>query len=146
QAAKVVDNAAIGEGLRGGAAELGGDDGFSLADVPTFTRGDPFSFSLWVRPGMQAERAVVFHRSMAYTDAGSRGYELVLESGRAAFALHRHWPGSSLKVVTFETLPIAKWTHVVLTYDGSSRAAGARIYLNGAPAAIEVVRDKLGGD
>jgi hypothetical protein len=83
---------------------------------------------------------------MAYTDAGSRGYELVLENGHAAFALHRHWPGSSLKVVSLDALPIGAWTHVTLTYDGSSRAAGARIYLNGKPATIEVVRDQLGGD
>jgi hypothetical protein len=83
---------------------------------------------------------------MAYTDAGSRGYELVLEHGHAVFALHRHWPGSSLKIATLEPLQPGKWTHVTLTYDGSSRAAGARIYLNGVPAAIDVVRDKLAGD
>jgi hypothetical protein len=145
QPAKTVDHAGIGEGVHGGGAELGGDNGWAI-DAPVFTRGDAFSFSLWVRPGAGAERAVVFHRSLAYTDAGSRGYELVLENGHAAFALHRHWPGSSLKVVTFATLPVDTWTHVTLTYDGSSRAAGARIYLDGQPATIEVVRDKLGGD
>ena len=144
--AKAVVTGAIGEGVRGGAVALGGDNGFSVADAPVLTRGDAFSFSLWVRPSIEAERAVVFHRSMAYTDAGSRGYELVLESGRAAFGLHRHWPGSSIKVVSFATLPIGEWTHVTLTYDGSSQAAGARIYLNGVTAPVEVVRDKLAGD
>jgi hypothetical protein len=145
-AAEAIDNAAIGEGVHGGAAVLEGDNGFSIADAPVLTRGDAFTFALWVRPGIEAERAVVFHRSLAYTDAGSRGYELVLENGRAAFGLHRHWPGSSLKVVSMAVLPVDEWTHVTLTYDGSSRAAGARIYLNGEPGAIEVVRDKLGGD
>ncbi len=145
--ATAVDNAAIGEGRRGGAARLTGDDGFAVADAPVFTRGDAFSFSVWLRPGgVAAERATVFHRSMAYTDAGSRGYELVLEHGRVAFALHRHWPGSSLKVVSFATLAPDKWTHVTLTYDGASTAAGARIYIDGEPATVEVVRDKLAGD
>ena len=68
-----------------------------------------------MRPSIAAERAVVFHRAMAYTDAGSRGYELVLENGHAAFALLRHWPGSSLKVVSLEALPRNAWTHVTLT-------------------------------
>lgn len=143
--AKSVLAATIAEGVRGGAALLGGDDGYEV-DAPVFTRGDAFSFSLWVMPGQKAERATVFHRSMAYTDAGSRGYELVLERGRAAFALHRHWPGSSLKVVSLAELPLDVWTHVTLTYDGSSRAAGARIYLNGVAEPVEVVRDKLAGD
>ena len=141
-----VDRPAIGAGLRGGAAVLNGDNGFSLAEVPVVTRGDAFSFSLWIRTGAPGERAIVFHRSMAYTDAGSRGYEMVLENGRVAFALHRHWPGSSLKVVTLEPLAVDVWTHVTLTYDGSSRAAGARVYLDGITAPVEVVRDKLGGD
>jgi mono/diheme cytochrome c family protein len=161
--ARVVDDVAIGAGIRGGAAWLDGENGFAIEDVPVFTRGDAFSFSLWVYPSSgdagtgedgagaaarsaPAERAVVFHRSLAYTDAGSRGYELVLETGRAAFGLHRMWPGSSLKVVTLEQLPLDAWTHVTLTYDGSSQAAGARIYLNGVTAPVEVVRDKLAGD
>ncbi|MDO8545591.1 MAG: DUF1553 domain-containing protein [Opitutaceae bacterium] len=144
--AKVVDHATLGDGVRGGAALLNGDNGFSLADVPVLTRGDAFSFSLWIRPAAVADREVVFHRSLAYTDAGSRGYELVLEHGRAAFGLHRHWPGSSLKVVTLDEIPAGEWTHLTLTYDGSSQAAGARIYVNGQSAAVEVVRDKLGGD
>jgi hypothetical protein len=145
-AAKVVDSTPIGEGVQGGGAVLDGENGFALDDVPVFTRGDAFSFSLWVRPESKAERAVVFHRSLAFTDAGSRGYELVLEEGRAAFGLHRQWPGDSLKVVALAPLPTGRWTHVTLTYDGSSRAAGARIYLNGQPAPVEVVRDKLAGD
>ena len=40
------------------------------------------------------------HQSKAPIDAGSRGYELLLENGRVAFGLHHMWPGNSLKVVT----------------------------------------------
>ncbi|HTO05042.1 MAG TPA: DUF1553 domain-containing protein, partial [Opitutus sp.] len=144
--AKVVDAATIGEGVVGGAAALGGDNGFAVEDVPVLTRGDAFSFSLWVRPGSEAERAVVFHRSLAYSDAASRGYELVLENGRAAFGLHRAWPGNSLKVVSLTALPVNRWSHVTLTYDGSSRAMGARIFIDGVESSVEVVRDKLTGD
>ena len=35
---------------------------------------------------------------------------------------------------TLEPLPVDEWTHIALTYDGSSRAAGLKLYLNGAPA------------
>jgi hypothetical protein len=144
--ARVVEKPRLVEGVHGRAVALSGEDGFALPDVPVFTRGDAFSFSLWVRPAAPTERAVVFHRSLAYTDAGSRGYELVLEQGRVAFALHRHWPGSSLKIKTREPLAAGAWTHLTLTYDGSSRAAGAQVYVNGVRAGVEVVRDKLGGD
>jgi len=145
--ARVVDQATIGEGVRGGAALLNGDDGFSVAEVPVLSRGDAFSFGIWLRvTEPHVDRTTVFHRSMAYSDAGSRGYELVLENGRVAFGLHRHWPGSSLKVVSLASVPLDTWTHVTLTYDGSSQAAGARVYLNGVTAPVEVVRDSLAGD
>ena len=40
-----------------------------------------------------------------------------------------------LSVQTVQPLPQGKWVHVSATYDGSSRAAGMKLYLNGAPRA-----------
>ena len=130
-------------GKMGQAVELNGENGFTFPGVGHFTRVDPFSFSLWLRTPSQAPRFVVLHHSRAPIDAGSRGYELLLESGRVAFGLHHMWPGNALKVVTKAVLPVNTWVHVTVTYDGSSRAAGLRIYLDGQPAERDVVRDGL---
>jgi hypothetical protein len=80
---------------------------------------------------------------MAPLDAGSRGYELLLEGGRVAFGMHHMWPRNSLKVVSRATVPVNAWTHVSVTYDGSSRAAGVHVYLDGKPAEVEIIRDGL---
>src|SRR5207302_3071789 len=69
-----------------------------LPGVGHFTRDDPFSISLWLNPATSVPRAVVLHHSKAPVDAGSRGYELLLEGGRVAFGLHHTWPENSLKV------------------------------------------------
>jgi hypothetical protein len=130
----------------GQAVELTGENGFTFPGVGHFTRVDPFSLALWVNTPSQAQRLVVVHHSMAPIDAGSRGYELLLEKGRVAFGLHHMWPGNALKVVTKNSIPVNGWTHVAVTYDGSSRAAGVRIYLDGKPAELEVVRDGLTKD
>jgi hypothetical protein len=37
-----------------------------------------------------------------------------------------------------------EWIHVFFTYDGSRRAAGVKLYLNGRPAEVEVRLDALG--
>src|SRR5207248_4663033 len=134
------------DGKVGKAAELNGENGFTFPGVGHFTRADPFSLSLWLRTPSLAPRLVVVHHSMAPIDAGSRGYELLLEQGRVAFGLHHMWPGNSLKVVTRAAVPVDTWTHVTVTYDGSSKAAGVRIYLDGRPAELEVVRDGLTKD
>jgi hypothetical protein len=141
--ANVVEGPKLVPGEHGQAAELNGDNGFTFPAIGHFSRVDPFTLSLWLRTPDRAPRAVVVHHSRAPIDAGSRGYELLLESGRAAFGLHHMWPGNSLKVVTRAAIASGTWTHVAVTYDGSSRASGVRIYLDGKPADLEVVRDGL---
>ena len=68
-------------GKVGGAVQLTGDDGIGLK-VGNFRRFEPFTVALWLNTPDVKERAVVFHRSRAWTDAGSRGYQLLIENGR----------------------------------------------------------------
>jgi len=130
-------------GKSGQCVEFNGEDGFTFPGLGHFTRVDPFSLVLWLQTPSHAPRYVVLHHSRAPIDAGSRGYELLLEEGHVAFGLHHMWPGNSLKVVSREALPTNEWVQVTVTYDGASRAAGVRVYLNGIAAALEVVRDGL---
>jgi hypothetical protein len=108
-----------------------------------FNRTTPFSFALWLKPTESQDRAVVFHRSRAWTDSGSRGYELLLEGGKPTFSLIHFWPGNAIKVGAKKTLSIGQWSHLVITYDGSSRAAGIHLYLGGEPLDLDIVRDNL---
>jgi hypothetical protein len=91
----------------------------------------------------EKERAVVFHRSRAWTDAASRGYQLLIEEGRLSASLIHFWPGNAIRVKTRHKIAIDQWVHVGIVYDGSSRADGLRIFLNGKPADCKVVRDNL---
>jgi hypothetical protein len=134
-------------GQVGRAALLDGENGFTFPGVGHFTRDDPFTLSLWVKtPPEHARRAVVVHHSKAPVDAGSRGYELLLENGKVAVGLHHMWPGNSLKVVTRAAIRPDTWTHLAATYDGSGRASGVKVYLDGEPAEVDVIRDKLTRD
>jgi hypothetical protein len=126
----------------GNAIRLSGDDGIG-AGVGNFHRYQPFSVALWMKTPDVKERAVVYHRSGAWTDAASRGYELLIEEGKLSAALIHYWPGNGLRVVTKSPIPVGEWIHVAVTYDGSSRAAGLRIYVGGAEAAVDVIRDGL---
>ncbi len=130
-------------GKLGMAAELDGDNGFTFPGLGVFKRTDAFSLSLWVEPTEESPRMTVLHHSKAPVDAASRGYELLLENGHAAFGMHYIWPAASLKVVTKKQVALNDWTQVTVTYDGSSRAGGIHIYLNGEDADLEVVRDGL---
>ena len=131
------------DGKFGKAAELSGENGFVFPGLGTFTRADPFSLGIWLKTASHEPRMTVIHHSKAPIDAGSRGYELLLESGHVAFGLHHMWPGNSLKVVTKDVVAINQWTQVTATYDGSSRAAGIHIYIDGRAAEFDVIRNGL---
>jgi mono/diheme cytochrome c family protein len=55
-------------------------------------------------------------------------------------------PEVAIKVSTMVPLPVdGRWKHIFFTYDGSGRAAGVKIYVNGVVAATQIVSDSLGG-
>jgi hypothetical protein len=128
------------------AAALTGENGFTLGKVGHFNRASAFTLSLWLQTPSHAPRFVVAHHSKAPIDAGSRGYELLLEDGKVAFGLHHMWPGNALKVMTKTKLPTNEWVHVAVTYDGSSRARGVSVFVNGERAGLDVIRDGLWKD
>ena len=91
-------------GQHGQAVKLSGDDGIGLK-VGNFRRFDPFSVALWMNTPDVKQRAVVFHRSRAWTDAGSRGYQLLIEDGCLSASLIHFWPGNALRIRTQQRIP-----------------------------------------
>ncbi len=130
------------EGVVGKGVQLTGDDAIQTK-VGNFRRFEPFSVSLWMKTPDEKDRAVIFHRSRAWTDAASRGYQLLMEQGRLSWSLIHFWPGNAIGIRTVDPIPVGEWVHVVVTNDGSSRAAGLNIFLNGEPSQLEQVRDSL---
>jgi Protein of unknown function (DUF1553)/Protein of unknown function (DUF1549)/Planctomycete cytochrome C/Concanavalin A-like lectin/glucanases superfamily len=56
-------------------------------------------------------------------------------------------PMRAIKVATVAPLPTnGQWDHLFFTYDGSGRAAGVRIYVNGEPVATKILSDTLAGN
>ena len=134
------------EGKQGQAIEFSGDDAEPCGDAGDFGRTSTFSFSLWVKAAEHQPRTVVLHRSRAAEDSAFRGYALVLDEGRPQFSLIHFWPGNALRVRAREPLVLDTWTHVAVTYDGSSRAAGLALYVDGRPVPVDVIRDQLTRD
>jgi len=130
----------VGQGLL-----LTGDHAVTTT-LGNFHRYEPFSISLWLQTPDVKDRAVVLRRSQAWTDAASRGYELLIEDGRLKWSLIHFWPGNAASIKAHDPLPTGEWVHVTITSDGSSRADGLRICVNGQPVAVDVVRDHLTKD
>jgi hypothetical protein len=142
----VSDDPVVAAGISGGSLQFSGDNNALFPGVGEFARWQPFSISCWIRTPDRKERAVILKRSRAWTDAGSQGYQLLLEGGRLTWSLVHFWPGNAISIASNREIEPAAWTHVVATYDGSSTAAGLHLYLNGERAEVTVVRDHLWKD
>ena len=122
---------------------LNGENGINLEKLGAFTRSTPFSASIWIKTPKTLPRAVILHRSRGALDAASRGYEMYLDSGKVVAALNHNWPYNAIKIKTKAPLQNQQWTHLAMTYDGSSSAEGLKIFVNGKPADTETIRDNL---
>jgi len=143
-ATSAKDNLSV-PGRDGTALQLTGDHAVNTP-LGNFRRHEPFSVALWILTPDVKERAVVMHRSRAWTDSASRGYELLIEEGKLKWSLIHFWPGDAISVRATAALPVGRWVHVTVTNDGSGRAAGLRIFVDGEVSTTEVIRDHLTKD
>jgi hypothetical protein len=70
-------------------------------------------------------------------------YELLIEDGCLSASLVHFRPGNTIGIRMTEPAPVGRWLHVVMACDGSSRAHGLVLYVDGQRADTEVVRDNL---
>ena len=129
----------------GNALSFDGESGINIEGEGLFARHDPFTLSFWIRVPEEDMTSVLVHRTQAALDAGSRGYELSLVDGKLVGQLAHMWPENTLRVKGNDPVPVATWVHVALTYDGSSRASGLRLFMEGDELSTTTERDNLYG-
>ncbi|WP_442484471.1 DUF1553 domain-containing protein [Aeoliella sp. SH292] len=105
-------------------------------------RDTPFASAIWIRHD-GGEGAILSQMNDAER---YRGWDLiVLPNQRVKFHLIHHWNDDAIAVISRATIPEGEWSHVAVSYDGSGRAAGVRIFVNGKPSELEVEQDCLEG-
>jgi hypothetical protein len=109
-----------------------------LTNAGDFARDEAFSYAVWLRFDGTPTGAA-FAR-MQDTNGLFRGWDLWLEAGKPAVHILHSWPDNAIKVIGKMELPKGRWNHVCMTYDGSSKAGGVKIYVNGERQ--EVTEDK----
>lgn len=72
-----------------------------------------------------------------------RGWDLWYENGKFGCHIINSWPSNAIKVFTNASFNPNIWHHVFVTYDGSSKAAGVKVYVNGIPQATTVLNNNL---
>jgi mono/diheme cytochrome c family protein len=111
------------------------------AGVGDFDKNQAFSYGAWVKlPKIQVNGSVIARMDDQHD---YRGWDIWVENGRVATHIINKWPDNAVKVVTKNPVQANQWNHLFITYDGSAKAAGLRIYINGALQDLDIAADNL---
>jgi len=127
-------------GIRGRSLEFDGTRHLEhdLADLAV---DGPWTLGVWFSCG-QPRAALV---SKVEPAGRRRGIEFVWERGRLGIDLTHVRGASGIELVTRDRLSAKEWHHAVVRHDGSGRAAGITLFVDGSAVPVEVHRDDLRG-
>ena len=108
-----------------------------------FENNKPFSYGAWIKLPADNMSGAAFARM----EEGPRfrGWDLYIQGNRPAAHVISAWQQDAVKVVAKKPMKANEWHHVFVTYDGSGKAAGLKIYLDGEPQATNAEADGLKG-
>ncbi|MSU58242.1 MAG: DUF1553 domain-containing protein [Pedosphaera sp.] len=129
------------------ALSLNGSGSLKTDALPKADTGGGWSFAAWVRRDDAAEAALFstanFNVPMSSGSYG-QGVEIRLaRSGAVEVRVTVRWPAYSLAVVTREFIAPHEWRHVLVTSDGTTKAKGVRVFLDGRECFRDVTHDDL---
>lgn len=140
----VHGTAAWVDGRAGGGFRSDGANWIDFGDVAAFRRTDAFSYGCWIRPAGEAHGAPIARMKVA--DA-YRGWDLHCSSGHVEVHIIHVWPNNAIKVRTKQkVLKPDAWQHIFVMYDGSGRASGVTIHVDGTKQEWNTEQDGLSGD
>jgi hypothetical protein len=115
-----------------------------IPDAGDFEKDQPFSIALWVNLARRDEGGAILAR-MEEANA-HRGWDVWVERGRVGMHLIHAWEQDALKVVSQTPVPAPRtWAHVAITYDGSAKAEGIKVYVDGVPQTVDILANSLKG-
>jgi hypothetical protein len=138
---KIAESANWQEGPSGGAAIAPQGSLFELSGAADFDSNQAFTCSAWLKLPSNDSAGAICAR-MDNTNS-YRGWDFWCQRRQVGMHIIHRWSDNAVKVVGKEPIPGNQWTHVTVTYDGSRKAAGIRVYYNGRPQDVLVEADRL---
>jgi hypothetical protein len=111
----------------------------SFAEAGDIEKTQAFTNSAWIKTTNGS--GAIFARMDEQN--GFRGWDLWMEGGKVGTHIISAWPQDAIKAVSQQPIEMGKWQHVCVSYDGSGKASGVKVYINGQLMATEITADAL---
>ncbi|MBL8203710.1 MAG: DUF1553 domain-containing protein [Blastocatellia bacterium] len=139
-------------GKIGRAASFDGDTQVTFGKVGPREKTDAFSLAMWLRGNSNLPITLL---QKSQNESTRQGFEITLD-GYQLIGVQRRAPhinihltsnvaDNAIHVRSKDLIRIVDWGHVVVSYDGSGKASGLKLFFNGKPAELEILKDNLTG-
>ena len=125
-------------GVMGTAAYLDGDSQFMVESDPILVTEKRWSISFWMKPDSLEDSVIMSRQEVSTTRPG---ITLELKDGRLQFYVMTRWIAGVSAVETIQELAPEEWRHVTVSNDGSYRAKGLKVYLDGKAVPTRVLHN-----
>jgi hypothetical protein len=119
----------------------GVNDFVSLGNNFNFERTEAWTMSFWVRHRVVNTTQYIFSKRAGTTSAGISIHNP--GNGRYVVTIYNAAGNQILTQTPTSTIIPNTWYNLVVTYDGSSTAAGVKLYLNGTAITLTATNDTL---
>ena len=134
------------------AAGFTGETRATLGNSGDFDTGDAFSIAFWVNAASSTPMALLHKVEDA---ENRRGWEIAVDEAKLIgyrkrghhliVRLAHRWPGNAIELKTLKKIVQGAWHQISLNYDGSGKAAGLQVFVDGKIEPTEITRDGLTG-
>ena len=114
-----------------------------LKDVGYFEMNEPYSAGAWIQTEKEGENQTIMGTQWI-VGGGWRGWDFYLDSlNRPTIKVVSIWPHNYIQITAENAVPKDEWQHVFFTYDGSAKASGLQLYVNGKKVKCFINYDHL---
>jgi hypothetical protein len=115
---------------------------FDLGAAGDFEKDQKFSYGAWIKAGRNGVSGGILARMDEKN--GYRGWDLFQSDSALSVHIVSAWSSEAIKVSTRNAVVKAgTWQHVFVTYDGSGKAKGVKIFVDGADQKLNIDIDTL---
>lgn len=140
---EVLEAVELSKGHEGNGLTFAGNNFLNIGDKADFEWYHPFSLGSWIHAPSNREKAAgLLVKRNGEQKRG--GYELALTAdGYLRMRLIHDKKKKEIQVKSKSKIPANKWVHVFATYDGSGKAGGVQLYINGRLQSTRILMDNL---
>jgi hypothetical protein len=135
------------EGKTGKGILLNGDAWLDFNEVGVFSKSDPFTISIAVKIPAEFKEGVIFHKSLAERLYNFKGFHVYGKADGTLEATMAHAaPSNAITKVSKQKVIKGQWITLALSYDGSSKASGINLFMDGKQLEMITEIDELKKD